>query len=465
MDDAAIDRADYTSPGVPPTLFATNAPVGGKYCTNSGKCITFNEKADPSGGQIAYTTVTSSEIPDPYGFLAFCHSGGDPGCPTGSQYGERGELYYKHLGAFELMDSTAMNSITCGTDSVGRTARDTHCVNGQVVRRYGSDDDSMSGATYNMGPLYAYFPVNAKIKDVVDSGYFDKDYVAQANKQKPVDTSRPFLISRDKSLYKTTSVNVQSFKTPNPFIPESLKKDNGTLVPMKPAPSDETAYYLVEDPLDWNSLPEFTIVKNNGKSDKSDAGNSSKADAQPKITPQNATPDQITAAAEKGDDSLIAGEYCSNDGHCLDLSKTGQLTGGSQEAMLGIDSTQLTLSGASEDVTAARNVKPDSQFLEFRGSVNDYLCKNGTAGQACKNSYHTTPEVDRWPAHILYVFKGSDISSWYAPNAMPPVQGFMPNYSDGYDRTPAKTDRAYIYPVGWHMTVSPFDDGAYYFQG
>ncbi|MDF7640858.1 hypothetical protein PT279_04550 [Bifidobacterium sp. ESL0784] len=72
--------------------------------------------------------------------------------------------------------------------------------------------------------------------------------------------------------------------------------------------------------------------------------------------------------------------------------------------------------------------------------------------------------VERWPAHIVYVFKGGDTSSWYKPDATPPIQGFMSD-STQTGRKPAPTDRAYIYPVGWYMTLVPYEDTVYYFQG
>ncbi|WEV58990.1 PASTA domain-containing protein [Bifidobacterium sp. ESL0728] len=450
------------------TVVGDAAPVDGHYCTNSGKCIDFIHDPKMGDKPSVYSSedVSTSKTNTFEKNLLFCGAIQQAYCSSSMETGTK-PLYEKGSGAFELAPYDASTGFTCGNTFIEGDAG-SGCVNGKQPSEFiPYATEHMSGAHYDMGPLYVYFPVGSDVSKVVNSNYFDKDAVTKAEKQKKIDTSRPFFIRRDKSLYDKTSLDVTStMTTPNPFLPTFGTMDDTKLLPVKPAPSDETAYYLVEDPqLDWGSLPEYVFGGGNGsKIDKPDAGNSPKANAQPQVTAQNATPDQITAAVQKGDDSLIAGKYCTNGGHCLQLSKTGQLTGGSREDMLGIDSTQLTLSTTSQETTDARNVKPGSPFLEFRGSDNDYLCKNGTTGLACKNGAETTPEIDRWPAHIVYVFKGGDTSSWYAPGTTPPIQGFMYDSVES-GRKPAPTDRAYIYPVGWHMTVVPYEDTVYYFQG
>ncbi|WEV75432.1 zinc-ribbon domain-containing protein [Bifidobacterium sp. ESL0800] len=466
MDDAVKDEYDKID-GKVIDLWSLNAPVGGKYCTNAGKCLTLKTKVDSILYQ-PYVTVSSSEIANPYDHLAFCHAGGDPACSLGNEYGEHGELYYRHLGAFELMSATAMNQIKCGDhDDVGRTSRSSRCVAGQVVP-YDGSDSSMSGATYEMGPLYVYFPVGSKVKSVVDSGYFDKDATAKAKKQKAVDTSRPFLISRDKSLYKTTSVNVPDMRTPNPFIPEMYKKDNGTLVPMKPAPSDETAYYLIDDPLDWDALPDFDITKAPKKQAAGKSGSSAKKPNKgykPRLLTKDSTPDQIIEALENNDFGPIAGDYCNTAKECVHISRTGILTGISGADELSVhNGSHLAL---AENVASTRTpYKPKSStpYLNLRGPDSEYGCQGGKGLDQCADV--TIPEMTSTPTDLIYVFKGADTSSWYQHgNSGENNPGFLD--AEGDKSKPAPTTMPYIFFMNSHsssMLDPPRKDTVYYLQ-
>ena len=76
----------------------------------------------------------------------------------------------------------------------------------------------------------------------------------------------------DSQLYseaKVSADNVSYYK--NPFVPNN---DNGTnhLVGMKPAPSNDTVYYLVEQDgdLDWDSLPDADVKQPSAKQDSDD---------------------------------------------------------------------------------------------------------------------------------------------------------------------------------------------------
>ncbi|WEV64005.1 hypothetical protein [Bifidobacterium sp. ESL0732] len=451
------------------SVYAPAAPVGGTYCTKSGKCINLDEKVEPpsssssedyapwfsTASQVKSSEDTDNGSSDATGLgheLLFCHTGGDPGCASRAHkddYGTRNELYYQNYGAFELMDSS-ISQITCGDSAIGRWDPIDVCVNGQLAdRSYSDDNPKLSGASYEMRTHYVYFPVGSDVKGVVDSGYFDKAYVDKAKTQKAVDTSRPFFIRRDKTLYKTTKVDVPSLKTLNPFVPENGDEHSkgSKPVPTKPAPSDETAYYLIDAPqLDWASLPEFTISKDGSKAD-------------PKPTTKNATPDQITTAAEKGDFSLIAGKYCTIGNDCIDLSKTGMLTGGKQHA-----SSQLHL-GAKGEMWAdtAHNVDPASQYLNLLGSDSEYSCGTAT-GAVCKDHIPLSDII--WPTDMIYVFKNADTSTWYTRQD----DGHSPlwdayNTQDALTRSkPASTTRPYLYPLGYHMNPSPTDSSVYYLQ-
>lgn len=53
-----------------------------------------------------------------------------------------------------------------------------------------------------MMDLFAVFPVGSDVESVEKTGYFDASALAAAQKQKPVDTDRPFLMYRDVNQYK-----------------------------------------------------------------------------------------------------------------------------------------------------------------------------------------------------------------------------------------------------------------------
>ncbi|WEV65783.1 PASTA domain-containing protein [Bifidobacterium sp. ESL0764] len=450
IDASGMDDAVRFGPGSinDDVANAFYAPVGGTYCTKAGSCINLDqtvtlENPGDGGTPLLNTSVSSSELPGKYGTaLNFCMHGGDPGCASRStgDPSKQADLFYKNKGAFELMDQS-IDQITCGTGSIARWDPMGICVNGQSTGPdYGSLDSPMSGASYEMKLHYVFFPVGSDVKGVVDSGYFDKAYVAKAKKQKPVDTSRPFFIRRDKSLYKTTKVNVPNLKTTNPFVPDKP----GKMVPTKPAPSDETAYYLVDETQpDWSSLPEFTISKGGNKAD-------------PKPNAKNATPDQITKDVVNGDLSLIAGKYCNNANECLQLDKDGNLTG-----MKNYHDTKIHLAGAKEAWGEdSRQNWSNSPYLTFNGPDSDYKCPAGTGMQLCYDSGASEAEIQK-PVYVIYVFKNADTSFWYTKDDPSPSPGF--DHGDG-PATAAKTDRPYLDFIGYHMNSAPADDAVYHLQ-
>ncbi|WEV75433.1 PASTA domain-containing protein [Bifidobacterium sp. ESL0800] len=232
------------------------APVQGRYCTNGGECIDFTDISDHT----SMPATVSSEYPlkdtNDYGHgLLFCGAIQQPFCYDMNE--TKKPLYKQGSGAFELAPYNYSTGFFCGSTFVEGDAGSS-CHNGQIPEEYNQEyADHPTGATHQMGPLYIYFPVGSDVSKVMDSGYFDKAYVAKAKKQKTPDTSRPFFIRRDKSLYKKTSVSISKIDTPNPFLP-TYGGAESSLEPVKPAPSDETAYYLVDQPqLDWDSLPDL----------------------------------------------------------------------------------------------------------------------------------------------------------------------------------------------------------------
>lgn len=450
-------------------MVGTAAPVEGKYCTNAGKCIEFkNDNLDPSAAE---DYVYSTDAPPQSGIgekagspsaLVFCGAAQQQFC---NPEDDSQALYTQDAGAFELTTHDAAFNYTCGNTPMQEDFG--LCVNGkrldlETAIDQGASSDELSGAHYDMGPLYVYFPVGADVSKVVKSDYFDKDAVTKAEKQKKIDTSRPFFISRDKKLYDKTSLDITSLTTRNPYAPSFASKKK-TLEPVKPAPSDETAYYLVDDPqLDWGSLPEYAVPAA-GKDSGKTSGKNAK---QPKADAHNATPDQITAALKKNDFTLVAGKYCTKSDECVQINQKGLLTGGGgKNSMLEHATSQLALSVTEEDGGGASyTVNPKSPFLQLHGPDSEYQCSGGTGLDQCKGVMMN--QMTSTPTSLIYVFKGADTSGWYTnPNDTTPTPGYL--YDGPQDGTPAKTDRPYLSALNSHSTsmlTPPSDDDVYYLQ-
>ncbi|WEV65782.1 PASTA domain-containing protein [Bifidobacterium sp. ESL0764] len=455
------DWVQHASPSVREEAVGSAAPVAGTYCTKDGKCINLDE--DNSDMPNGVPTVSSSEDPKDTSAvsiknnntLLFCAAMQQPNCQP-----KKGILYGNGAGAFQLLPYNEAYGYKCGdTDETNTGSGPAVCVNGNPNASVDTDNlPDMTGASYEMGLLYTYFPVGSDVKKVVGSGYFDKGSVAKAKKQKSVDTSRPFFIRRDKSLYKKTSVSISSLNDPNPFTPSFFPRDpdKAALEPVKPAPSDETAYYLVDQPqLDWSKLPEFTITK----ASKSDKKSGHKPNQKTKTKPaKDATPDEITAAVGKGDFSPIAGKYCKTDGSCLQLDKKGTVTGIPSD-WKDQSSSQLHLAGPKEEWgDDARNSVPNSPYLSLIGPDSDYKCPAGTGEELCYNSGAIEADIQK-PIYMMYVFKNVDTSFWYNGNNSYPSPGFA--VGDDPDQPPAK-DKPYLSFLSYHMNDSPRDHDVYY---
>ncbi|WEV46700.1 PASTA domain-containing protein [Bifidobacterium sp. ESL0690] len=451
-------------------LVGAAAPVEGKYCNESGKCIDLTNGTDTTGNE--QPRIFSSEAPETprsangtYDFhhqLVFCGSMQQAFCsPETDPYA----LYTKNSGAFELTPYDSAFGFTCGNDLMLDGTG--FCIGGKHVYldqagQPGVSSDNLSGARYEMGPLYTYFPVGANVQKVTDSGYFDKDEVAKSAKQKAVDTSRPFFISRDKTLYDKTSLDFTSLETRNPFEPfGSVGKK--PMEPVKPAPSDETAYYLVEDPqLDWGSLPEYVIGGDNSGKSTAKGDDNGKA-TQPAA--KDATPDQILTALAKGDFTPIAGSYCLNSGECMQLSKEGVLTGvNKQYDMIAHEGSHLSLSNGSNG-SPDTTYSPDKPFFILKGPDSEYTCDGGVGLDQCSNVMMN--QMTTTPTKLLYVFKGADTSAWYKENDQSIKNpGFL--YVEGADDpTQAPTDKPYITIMNSHSTTStepPHPNDVYYLK-
>ena len=188
----------------------------------------------------------------------------------------KNHLLLKDWGMFELY--AGMDLPNCGSKVMSSSIGE-YCVNGNYERASFDDgemtppagaENGSTGMTYDMKDFLVYFPAGSDAESLDDSGYFDAAELAKAKKQKAVDTSRPYILVRDKSLYSETSVSVNLGKDVDPFVPtnRSINNYQNKMEPMNPAPSDSTVYYLVEQngDLDWDSLPDAEVK---GTGDKS----------------------------------------------------------------------------------------------------------------------------------------------------------------------------------------------------
>lgn len=312
--------------------------------------------------------------------------------------------------------------------------------------------------------LFAVFPVGSDVKSVEDNGYFDMSALAVAKKQKTVDTDRPFLMYRDASQYKDSEKEQPVTKnSANPFLPyNGYNGSKHSITKMKPAPSDETAYYLVEDTQpDWDSLEDADVKGASVKSDKSSntskKANSTKTDGAAKNAVQknwkNMTSSEISAAAINGDFTPISGKYCRKDGSsCLMLDGKGNIVSSGQEDLFlsPDDHTRSTLHVV--DSSDGWNV-PSDIGIELKGPDSDYRCGSQRGEAACyaPNAGYCEADITK-PANIIYVFKGADPEQ---------VKGLAAGVTDSNYVQP-DSSKPFIKLLSYHMNGSPSDQDVYY---
>ncbi|WP_427877263.1 zinc-ribbon domain-containing protein [Gardnerella sp. 2492-Sm] len=241
----------------------------GKWCTKSGNCIkllpysflgseekyingVITEEVDKSGSTADYNDID---------VLYMSVWGQDP-----TDYA----IYDKNIENTKYMKNNLISGDTgtvelyAGRDSsfcdghIKHNADDrSACVNGKyidaetVMDGTNGDDDIEKDPGYGVGYYYVMqdfmvvVPVGAKFDELLNSGYF-----VGKGKNQP-DLTRPFILRRNPKLYKQTRVDLPKTSYPDwsPFIP-SIK---GRAVPFAPAPDDSNAYYLVEEPFDWDT--------------------------------------------------------------------------------------------------------------------------------------------------------------------------------------------------------------------
>ncbi|WP_421788345.1 PASTA domain-containing protein [Gardnerella sp. DNF01141] len=253
----------------------------GKWCTKSGDCINLipclyesekkwekDEKsitelipadiADKNGkipdknseGYMNYNGVLylSSLGQDPTDYAVF-----DKNLPNSSMM--RNHLISGDTGAVELYAGGFIAQ--CGNQDAPIYGGGFTCLNGKYVQFPDNDPEEYErihddpgygiGYYYTMQDFMVVVPVGAKFDKLVNSGYF----VGKVE-NKP-DLTRPFILRRNPKLYKETRKDLPAGGGDwiNPFVPTERSRE----VPFAPAPDDSNAYYLVEEPFDWSSIP------------------------------------------------------------------------------------------------------------------------------------------------------------------------------------------------------------------
>lgn len=310
-------------------------------------------------------------------------------------------LFNENWGAFEIF--SFQNTLQCGHDYAD-DGDDVVCSQGKFHQAFEWMDahpsDAEEPVTHVMTDYLAYAPVGTDITAWQESDYFDKDATRTAAKDKKVDATRPFIVVRDSSLYDETSYTDDA-NNHELFTPSS-DLNHPRMVPMKPAISDKTVYYLVEqnDP-DWDALKDIEVKG----AKKVDAAKSA---------------DKLTSDTLKD----IAGEYVLSAGiglwgDALTINKDGNYEG---------HYTDINMGGASDPAKY-----PNGQM-----SVANY---SGTLSKAKKNddgtiTMNVTYKLDGTPGEVKDV-DGTETTT---------VDGMFKNYST-----------ITIYPAGYNIADLPED--------
>ncbi|MFC5221555.1 PASTA domain-containing protein [Bifidobacterium leontopitheci] len=233
-------------------------PIGlaGKYCTADDEhCLTLQQVA----GDHEYTYLRIEDTDDKATaetrWWSMCYAG-EFGCPVEHDSTDdfsKDFQYNQPSGVIEMHDIDSETPM-CGTTRMFRPGVGSICDHGKYLTDWDTmaGDDDSTGAQWTAGYFFMFFPVGADIDSLEQSGYFSAQALAQTRSGKAVDTDRPFILKRDNDALpsRTASADGDTFR--NAFLP------GGSEFAMTPAPSDETAYYLVEDGIDWSAVPDET---------------------------------------------------------------------------------------------------------------------------------------------------------------------------------------------------------------
>ena len=329
---------------------------------------------------------------------------------------------------------------SCGTSVFGG-AVGTYCDNGtrKIIPEHNGKSDNVksTGLKYEMKDFLLVVPVGADMESLESSGYF-QDKAGQSP-----DNDRPYILQRDNSLYKTTSISIDSTdelsSKSNPFVPTRTSKPQ---VKFAPAPSADKAYYLVENPIDWNQL----------ESSQDTTSESAKQVSYPTL-------DEVRKSLKENDFSPIAGKYCTKDEKtCMVITKQGVQW---QEQDGKAVNKLSQLHDATDDEVSLKI--PKDLGLELRGPDSDYYCSdsNGNRGSGREECYagsvlYTMPEISE-PIDLIYFPAGTQSVTEKLDKAGAAFQNSQAQEPD--------SDKPYLHVAFSRMNVTPTDKSVLYYKG
>ncbi|PLS27929.1 hypothetical protein CGZ88_0091 [Bifidobacterium anseris] len=425
----------------------------GQWCTDAGDCV-----------ELAPTDSTN-EGTQPVRYLQMKRDGEHVGAERldnlpGVHYmpdydvdkPEGAFRYQLGTGSTGVLDIYDTNQLAlCGTQP--RNGVGWYCDHGTPKSWEESDDDGRqhkdSGLVYRMSDYLIVVPVDADIASVSRSGYF----VQSDEKTGQADADRPYLLIRDPRLYDADDREVSALSMDggmavvNPFIPT---ESGSPKMKFAPAPSAESAYYLVQpSPFDWTAMGEGEAV-----CDEQGCDVATKAPVKQKAA--DMTIAQIRSAVKRGDFTPIAGRYCQKKtGDCLTLDDDGTVTGPrsgyvKHDAM----STTLTIQSSVRATWFPEGTVKD-HALELKAPESDTYCMNDRAGEnqgeACLSGDYAYGSDIRQPLTLTYYAKGLDLSQ-----------------HDEYDQyafygvTPPDPDTPFLHRPEALRPPPPADENVYY---
>lgn len=387
---------DHSGTGGDGLLMGTSDVASGQWCNKAGDCITLGQDDSYSSGDIVFLKVKDGAANTKYSMtgesLISCDAVQQSYCSSK----KADYLLTGNSGAFELFPHKAFETYWCGDSALGGEGDMRSCVAGKV---HDIDSDSSDASDYepdgsgkfHMMDLFAVFPVGSDVESVEKTGYFDASALAAAQKQKPVDTDRPFLMYRDVNQYKNgEKESTYTRDWFDPFMPyNGYNGSKDDTVKMKPAPSDETAYYLVEDVQpDWDSLEDANIKGVSAKSQKANGKNASKNADTKKSDSQS---DAATRSLMKS----IAGKYgfasgSGGWGATMTVASDGTFSGTYHDSDMGITGDDypngsVTISNfkgrfkdAKKNADGSYTMQCDKSALKIDGNIGDTYIKNGS---------------------------------------------------------------------------------------
>lgn len=373
----AKSRDDYFNFSPNPAGYYGNDGVEaayGIYCTKDGsKCKTlgnrFSQQLEYDDQANSFTN--SSDLPK----LFVCSTLNTTYPCLGKEDQGLGDslnpLVYGSTGAFEITDYAQLSTVSCG--GTGSDKKDLANLNARVAdfQAQGFDDEvkktdtsCSANATFDMDDdWYVYMPVGADLASVESAGYFDADALKDAQSKPQPDADTPYIVVRDASQYDFTSLPASDYSKENtadgvawyyrsPFV-EFL--GNSNRVGMKPAPTDDDVYYLVEDPFDLENLTNYPTTNVNSASAQS------------------------TGSTEADDFSSMASDaymFSSGAGASatyMNLSKSGNVRISSTDWDMGTDLTFYASLASLPNIPITNDSDYKMGGVYYRGSYFGYL--------------------------------------------------------------------------------------------